>query len=213
MTPDDLHAAMARLADRRPVFHSEADFQHALAWQVHADHPDVAVRLERPVALPDGSRISVDMWLRVVKEVTALELKYPTRRLDATVGPDEEFRLKTGAADHHRHDMWHDVRRMERLVAGFRVNRGGVVMLSNEPTNWRTTGRSGRIDEDFRLPEGATVAGTLRWGDGASLGSIEGREDPIRLAGEYDITWHDYAIVDGTGATQFRYTVVWADPG
>lgn len=37
MTPDDLHAAMTRLADRRPVFHSEADFQHALARQLMRD--------------------------------------------------------------------------------------------------------------------------------------------------------------------------------
>lgn len=30
----DMNAAMRHLADRRPVFHSNADFQHALAMQI-----------------------------------------------------------------------------------------------------------------------------------------------------------------------------------
>jgi hypothetical protein len=29
----DIHGLVRRLALRRPLFHSEADFQHALAWQ------------------------------------------------------------------------------------------------------------------------------------------------------------------------------------
>ena len=46
----DLDAAIMRLAARRPVFHSEADFQFALAWQIHTDHPAAHIRLEtRPL--------------------------------------------------------------------------------------------------------------------------------------------------------------------
>jgi hypothetical protein len=45
-----VNGAMNRLALRRPVFHSEADFQHGLAWQIQLDHPDARVRLEtRPL--------------------------------------------------------------------------------------------------------------------------------------------------------------------
>ena len=31
----DMDGLMGSLADSRKVFHSEADFQHALAWHIH----------------------------------------------------------------------------------------------------------------------------------------------------------------------------------
>lgn len=46
MALGDVEQTMARLAARRPIFHSEADFQHAFAWQVQIDHPDARIRLE-----------------------------------------------------------------------------------------------------------------------------------------------------------------------
>jgi len=42
------------LAQQRPIFHAEADFQHAVAWRIHALFPAAKVRLEYPVALDDG---------------------------------------------------------------------------------------------------------------------------------------------------------------
>ncbi len=41
-----IEALLATLAGSRKVFHSEADFQHALAWQIHEAMPDSQVRLE-----------------------------------------------------------------------------------------------------------------------------------------------------------------------
>jgi hypothetical protein len=37
---------LAELAQDRPIFHSEPDFQHALAWQVRLRHPQAKMRLE-----------------------------------------------------------------------------------------------------------------------------------------------------------------------
>jgi hypothetical protein len=42
----DLTAALGALAGERPVFHSERDLQHALAWQLQVSYPDAQVRLE-----------------------------------------------------------------------------------------------------------------------------------------------------------------------
>lgn len=42
----DLPPVMSALAKDRPVFHSEADFQHALAWEIHRRWPETSVRLE-----------------------------------------------------------------------------------------------------------------------------------------------------------------------
>jgi hypothetical protein len=41
-----LETLMADLAAERPLFHSEADFQFALAWLIQRQHPEATVRLE-----------------------------------------------------------------------------------------------------------------------------------------------------------------------
>src|SRR6266567_4623533 len=65
------------LAAERPIFHSEADFQHALAWLLHQRFPHAALRLEyRP--FPD-ERFYLDIWVDIGTERLAIELKYPTR--------------------------------------------------------------------------------------------------------------------------------------
>jgi predicted ATPase len=40
----DIMQALARLAEKRPIFFSEADFQHALGWQLHLLDPDANIR-------------------------------------------------------------------------------------------------------------------------------------------------------------------------
>jgi hypothetical protein len=44
-----IDAIMTSLAQSRPVFHAEADFQHAFAWELHKELPSAQVRLELPV--------------------------------------------------------------------------------------------------------------------------------------------------------------------
>jgi hypothetical protein len=91
MALGDVEQTMARLAARRPIFHSEADFQHAFAWQLQTDHPDARIRLEtRP---RPGVRLDV---LTVIDDRrVAYELKYllrnVTTRLTASRSP---FRIK-----------------------------------------------------------------------------------------------------------------------
>jgi hypothetical protein len=53
--------AMESLAAQRGIFHSKADFQHALAWQVQTTHPNASLRLEKrvtvaPIWAPSSSR-------------------------------------------------------------------------------------------------------------------------------------------------------------
>lgn len=42
----DIAAALSALAAQRLVFHSERDFQHALAWQIQLNYPEAQIRLE-----------------------------------------------------------------------------------------------------------------------------------------------------------------------
>ena len=79
-----------RLARVRPIFLSEADFQHALAWQIQVENPTASVRLEiRP-----ERRTRLDLLVGVDEERVAIELKYLVARFEGMVG-EERFELPT----------------------------------------------------------------------------------------------------------------------
>ena len=40
-----------QLSNDRPIFHSEADFKHALAWKIHETYSNLNIRLEKRVTL------------------------------------------------------------------------------------------------------------------------------------------------------------------
>ena len=76
----DIANLMLGLSKSRPIFHSEADFQHAFAWQIHERLPDCQVRLEYNPLPAQKKRMYLDIWVQSLKVAT--ELKYPTRKLD-----------------------------------------------------------------------------------------------------------------------------------
>ena len=73
----DIHNLMEDLSQHRPIFHSEADFQHALAWQIHKVMPNCEIRLEMPYRVPQGNWY-LDIWLLTPR--IAIELKYRTKK-------------------------------------------------------------------------------------------------------------------------------------
>ena len=77
----EIEETMAALARVRPLFHSEADFQHAFAWQLRSAHPDARIRLEtRP-----RPGVRLDVMALIGGRRVAVELKYLLRDLSATV--------------------------------------------------------------------------------------------------------------------------------
>jgi hypothetical protein len=85
LTGVSLPKILRALADHRPVFHSEADFQHTLAWEIHRSVPRAAVRLECPVKVPGRTKpLHVDVWIEQEGEAIVIELKYKTRTLQAS---------------------------------------------------------------------------------------------------------------------------------
>ena len=71
----DIHGIMKELAKRRPVFHSEADFQFALAWRQRTI-PKSEMRLSTIHVPTHNIEDTVDIYSQVRKDV--IELKYPT---------------------------------------------------------------------------------------------------------------------------------------
>jgi hypothetical protein len=191
---------MAQLALQRPVFHSERDFQHELAWLLREQNPDSSLRLEVPLSRPSNS--IMDVLLRHAGETHAFELKYKTKLLDTEVG-GERFMLKNQSAnDVGRYDFFRDIVRMER----FEATRTSVLFLSNDPGYWAGPTRAGTVDEQFSMKDGRSATGELNWLSHASVGTTKGRTDPLNLTGSYTMRWHDYSNLDmPAGAFRFLW--------
>ena len=203
----DIHALMADLSLSRQIFHSEADFQHALAWQIHEAMPDCRVRLEYPHPY-EGSRIYLDVWLPDAG--IAIELKYHTKRLKLDWNGEPFALSEQSAQDVFRYDFFKDLQRLERLVSDWpHCTAGFAVALTNNPLLWdqgRT--RQGNIDSAFHIYEGREVEGDLAWLDRAGAGTTKGRESPICLKGRYKLRWQDYSTLPSSKNEVFRYLVV-----
>ena len=195
---------MNDLACDRPVFHSEADFQQALAWCIHDAIPDGGVRLEfKPFP---AEPMYLDIWLPGIG--VAVELKYKTRKLNLLL-EGESFALRDQSAqDISRYDFLKDIQRLEQLRKLPNARAGFAVLLTNDPSYWKHSSHPATIDAAFRLHEGRTITGEMAWSERASAGTTKHREAPIRLNGSYDLHWQDYANMGDGHNRRFRYLAV-----
>jgi hypothetical protein len=200
----DIHAILGGLAHERNVFHSEADFQHAFAWRIHRDLPDAKIRLEVPMelALPaEHERVHIDV---LVDGIWAIELKYKTRQSEYAVG-EEGFVLRGhGAQDFGRYDFVKDIQRVEAVVLEGPCTGGYAIMLTNDDQYWKRSDRC-TMDAAFRIADGQTIGGTLRWAD-PSRPWLKGRADDLLLRGRYALSWTGYSELG------FRYVVIQVRP-
>jgi hypothetical protein len=210
----DLPDLVRGLARRRPVFHSEADLQQALAWQAHLAYSDIQVRLEVRIPEPSrpGHRERVDLLIRGDNGLLAVEVKYLTDAL-SVVHDGEVFELlRQGAQDISGYDVVKDVFRVEHFVrTGFCV-AGAVLVISNDPSYWTDPahGRSTNAAA-FRLYDGSTLSGERAWGDRAAASTRTGRETPLVLAGTHTLRWADFSLLPGVRG-RFRSLLIEVGP-
>lgn len=191
---------MANLAKRRPVFCSEADFQHELAYEVRLGDPSLNVRLEWPVVVP--SRGAIDLII-IGRTKFAVELKYLCRGFSTTLDGEPISLKHQGAYDIRRYDVCKDVIRMEHYAE--RTGHGAAVLvLSNDPAYWQTRKRTRTADAAFDLAHLRELTGPLHWGETAGPGTRKGREAALDIRGNYALSWQDYSKADGNGGI-FRY--------
>src|SRR3990172_6370905 len=93
---DGLQEVMDSIAVKRPVFHSEADFQHAFAWELQQRLPGAAVRRERPFFC-SGRHLHLDLWVSHGPVLVGVEIKYKTRGLAVDLD-GEHFHLRDQSA-------------------------------------------------------------------------------------------------------------------
>jgi hypothetical protein len=205
-----ISAVLTALANQRPIFHSEADFQHAIAWEIHKRLPRASVRLERPIEVSHlNKRLHVDIWIEQDGDIVAVELKYKTRALRALDGAEQYAFRSQSAQDLGRYDFIKDVGRVESIVADRAPRASGyAILLTNDPSYWTQSRSDNTYDVNFRLHEGSILRGSLEWAPGASEGTRRGREDLLQLRGSYALRWEDYSRpADGTYGG-FRYLLV-----
>lgn len=203
----DISKALTQLAIERPVFHSEADFQHALAWQLQKQEPSHKIRLEyRPAKI--DQKTYVDVWIEDGSSKCAIELKYKTRALDTVVAGERFNLLNQSAQDIARYDFCKDLCRLEALASAYPGLMGFAVFLTNDQSYWQPSSRDGNVDHAFRMHESAELAGELGWAKHASAGTTKGRTAALSLRGSYGLAWQEYSTVsDGKGGL-FRMITV-----
>jgi hypothetical protein len=206
ITITDLTSILKQLAHERPIFHSEADFQQALAWLIHQRYPDMRVRLEvNPYK--DGQRAYIDILLKDDETPIPIELKYKTRIFDASYGDEDFHLLNQSARPLGRYDFIKDIARLERFIKTHTGSGGFAIFLTNDPAYWETAKHSGTIDDQFRIHENTILKGNRVWSE-LTGGTKSKRIAELALSGEYPLLWQDYSQVDNSATGKFRYLLL-----
>lgn len=191
----DLHTILSTLSTRRPVFHSEADFQHELAWQIHCAHPQAAIRLEYPRSV-NHRRMEIDIWVTLGDTRIAIELKYKTKKANL-VHNGEQFSLAPHAATPlGRYDFWRDAERLECLRAAGMADETWAIFLTNDGAYWSTKparGNGSQFSMHANRQLGPNVP-PLVWKRTHNTASIgKGRVSAITLHQTYQLVWANYS--------------------
>lgn len=204
----DLKSILVDLSKQQPIFHNEADFQHALAWAIREAYPEAKIRLEAKVHGPQ-TKVYLDILASISGRRYAIELKYKTRALTTSID-EEDFSLSNhGAQDTGRYDVLKDLYRLEQMVRSGVVDEGFLVFLTNDSSYYVIPEEEkNTADLKFRLHEGKRIEGTLSWGPNAGAGTTKGREAQLALEGRYELRWRSYSHI-GTGVDgEFNYLLV-----
>ncbi len=207
----DLLPIIEILRQKRLLFHSEADFQFALAWEIQKELPTADIRLEYPPESAPNKYI--DILVRNDGCSYPIELKYKTKKLSATVG-GEKFLLKNhGAQDIGAYDCIKDIYRVESFadkLDGFKC--GYILWLTNDPYYWNAPNNANAGYAAFSIHHGAKKYGAMNWGSHLGAGTTNGREDELILSGEYEIAWNDYSDL-GVKPGFFKYALMRVERG
>lgn len=207
-----IKAVLDSLASKRPVFHNEADFQHALAWEIRLMY-DCNVRLERRVDIDIKKRTYIDIFVEHKGRKIAIELKYKMRAIETVFDGEPYSLLNQGAQDIGRYDVLKDLQRLEQLIRHRLADEGYLVFLTNDSSYYLSPSVDKRtVDRSFRIHEGKTVSGILAWSEDAGTGTIKGREIPIAIEGDYQLNWQPYSQLNSSASGRLKMLIIQAKP-
>lgn len=191
---------MKALSDKRPIFHSEADFQFSLGWELKILNNDFEIIMERPFQFKDKSKkhpkIELDLLIKDGSKKYGVELKYVTKELKTEINK-EKFELKDHMATNlRRYDFYKDISRLESLKIKKEIDKGYVIFLTNVDSYQNsTTGMA----EKFNFAHECKISqGKYDWSDKSltEKSHRKHRKEEIELNQEYDCRWHEYFTID-----------------
>jgi hypothetical protein len=213
MNKQDIIQALNTLSKVRPVFHSEADFQHELAHKLAIK--GFNCRLEKPYSIMvNCEEIRAELDILVVENgqnETAIELKYVKKRY-AGIHSDEHFDLaESWSANLSRFDCFADFQRVSALVNAGKATKGFCIFLTNKENAWNhDVTASGNLGSQFSIHEGRVlVAGEiLNWKGNPHEGNVGTKRlppyCPIEINQNVKLKWIDYS----NSGTCFRYLLL-----
>ncbi len=202
----DIKGIIKKLSSERPIFHSEADFQFALAWKIKEIYSNFEIRLEKRKTI-NGKEIYFDIFAFNENHKIAIELKYKTQKFDYE-HKNEHFELKEQSAqDQGGYDFLKDISRLEQAVSDSIINLGFAIFLTNDKSYWKEPKRQNVNDIDFKIYNQRQIykGQELRWKEKASKGTTGGRGNPIFLNDDYKFYWESYSQINNH---EFKYLLV-----
>ncbi|MCK5581552.1 MAG: hypothetical protein KAJ18_09815 [Candidatus Omnitrophica bacterium] len=186
--------ALKNLFRERPVFHSEADFQHEFAMKLRDIPGSQRIRVEKSYSLgsQDDEKIALDIYFEINGKKIGIELKYKIR------GPflrwkEEEFNLTSANAHpHNRYFFIKDISRLEKLKASDEIAEGYAIFLTNEYLYYKPSSskKPSIFGTDFLLigEDGKNIA--------LSKGALEFHKKPnVELKKKHRLKWEKVSDV------------------
>ena len=162
MNAQEISDCMSRVAAVRPLFHSEADFQHELAMELRRSGHQVRLEVPYSIAI-NGAQVGVQLDILVIEpktqQRTAIELKYVTAR-KTVVHAGETFNLcQNWGTNLSRFDCWADFQRVGGLIAAGQADCGFAVFLTNAEDAWLIdASTTGIMAQKFSIHDNRNVA-------------------------------------------------------
>lgn len=161
--------SIQELGEKRPIFHSEADFQHSLAVllseELRKKGISVEIRLEKRMDV-FSKKNYVDLYLEVNKNIrVVIELKYKTKAEKKEVGGEKFDLLNQGAQDLGGYFFFKDIRDLEELKRNKDIDFGFCIFLTNDSYYWdNSKNLREAIAKNFRIKTGTEIRrGPRKW--------------------------------------------------
>lgn len=204
----NIYSIIDTLSKTRKIFHSEADFQFSIAWEIKKKYPNIKVRLE--YINKDIDKMHLDILLINNDMLIPIELKYVTKSFTCELDK-ETYTLKDHSAqDLRRYDFIKDISRIEECKEKLdNFQEGYSIMITNDKSYYKEY-ESNRISicHDFRIHQGNSSTRLSKWRNNPSIGSIKGRESDINLKNDYTFNWQPYSNIENE---EFKILIVKID--
>ncbi len=200
-----IEEALKRLGNREQIFHSEAEFQFKLAWEIKEANSDISIDFEFPFELGIDNtthRSEIDLILKNSTSSCAIELKYAKGELEYN-----GYDLRGKPSD-ECHEILKDILRMEKYKTKMKkASEAYVLVIANNTSYWKRPSEKVKNAKDMYLTQGITMKpGLYEYRKGSILQSHTKLN--IELSNSYTIDWKDYCTIPAPKNFKFKYLLL-----